>query len=268
MSVCARRSLSTNVTRVAPRLSASMPTAPVPAKPSSTVAPAIRGARMLNSVSRSLSDVGRSPSHVGAFSRRPFNEPAITRIRFARLKGSRSYGPAPPAPHASSNLDELEALFPARQELVHARGVGQRLRKPARGLLLRRVQHLAIADEIDHPERRQAGLARAEEIAGAAQPEIALRDLEAVGRVGHRLQPLARLVGERVLVQQETERLMAIAADAPAQLMQLRQAEALGVLDNHHARVRHIHPDLDDRRRYQNVQLAGQERLHDAILRV
>src|SRR5476649_2202735 len=229
MSVCARRSLSTNVTRVAPRLSASMPTAPVPAKPSSTVAPAIRGARMLNSVSRSLSDVGRSPSHVGALRRRPFSDPAMTRNRLPDHQITQL-----------PDLDEAEALFPARQELVHARRVGQRLREPARGLLLRRVQHVAIADEIDHPERRQAGLARAEEIAGAAQPEIALRDLEAVGRVGHRLQALARLVGERVLVQQETERLMAITANAPAQLMQLRQAEALGVLDNHHARVRHI----------------------------
>src|SRR5438874_10954543 len=35
---------------------------------------------MLNNVSRSLSDVGRSPSHDGAFSRRPFSVPAMTRI--------------------------------------------------------------------------------------------------------------------------------------------------------------------------------------------
>src|SRR4051812_49802949 len=34
---------------------------------------------MLNSVSRSLSDVGRSPSHDGALRRRPLYVPAITR---------------------------------------------------------------------------------------------------------------------------------------------------------------------------------------------
>src|SRR4051812_49634663 len=34
---------------------------------------------MLNSVSRSLSEVGRSPSHVGALRRRPLSVPAITR---------------------------------------------------------------------------------------------------------------------------------------------------------------------------------------------
>src|SRR3954463_2485677 len=34
---------------------------------------------MLNSVSRSLSEGGRSPSHVGALRRRPLSVPAITR---------------------------------------------------------------------------------------------------------------------------------------------------------------------------------------------
>ena len=41
-------------------------------------APRIRGARMLNSVSRSLSDVGRSPCQDGVFRRRPFRDPAMT----------------------------------------------------------------------------------------------------------------------------------------------------------------------------------------------
>src|SRR3954467_8834406 len=40
----------------------------------------MRGARILNSVSRSLSDVGRRPSQVGALSRRPLSVPAITRM--------------------------------------------------------------------------------------------------------------------------------------------------------------------------------------------
>ena len=61
---------------------------------------------------------------------------------------------------------------------------------------------------------------------------------------------------------------MAIAADAAPQLMQLGQAEALGVLDDHDARVRHVHPHLDDRRRHKNVNLAGGERLHHALFAV
>src|SRR5687768_17317877 len=47
---------------------------------------------MLKSVSRSLSEVGRSPSQVGAFSRRPLKRPAITRMepwRARRVEGTR-----------------------------------------------------------------------------------------------------------------------------------------------------------------------------------
>src|SRR5689334_5135485 len=59
-----------------------MPTAPVPANPSSTRLPLIRGASTLKSVSRSRSDVGRKPSHVGESSRRPFNVPPTILIQF------------------------------------------------------------------------------------------------------------------------------------------------------------------------------------------
>ena len=45
------------------------------------------------------------------------------------------------------------------------------------------------------------------------------------------------------------------AAHAAAQLMQLRQAESFGVLDQHDGRIRDIDADLDDRCRHQNVNL-------------
>src|SRR5687768_16801811 len=76
-----------------------MPTAPVPAYPSSTRAPWMRGARMLKSVSRSLSEVGRSPSHVGAFRRRPLNVPAMILTSFVVT--------------ASADLDQPELLRPS-----------------------------------------------------------------------------------------------------------------------------------------------------------
>ena len=46
---------------------------------------------------------------------------------------------------------------------------------------------------------------------------------------------------------------MRAAADAAAQLVQLRQAEPLRVLDHHHRRVRHVDADLDDGGRDQDV---------------
>ena len=52
------------------------------------------------------------------------------------------------------------------------------------------------------------------------------------------------------------------APDAPAQLVQLRQPEALGVLDHHQGGVRHVHAHFDDRGGHQQLHAAGGERLH------
>src|SRR5207247_7715517 len=123
----------------------------------------------------------------------------------------------------------------------------RRLVEPRDRFALRGVENLPVADEIHHAKRRHAGLPRAEEIPGAAKTQVALRDLEAVGRLGQRPEPLSRLVRERRLIEQEAVRLMAIAADTPAKLMELRQAEAFGMLDDHHAGVRDVDADLDDR---------------------
>ena len=79
----------------------------------------------------------------------------------------------------------------------------------------------------------------------------------------------------RLLEQQHARALRGAAADAPAQLMQLREAEALGVLDHHQRRVRHVDADLDHGRRHQHVDLAARRtraiaaafssRLHAAV---
>ena len=59
---------------------------------------------------------------------------------------------------------------------------------------------------------------------------------------------------------------MLAAADAPAQLVQLADAEALGALDEHDRRVGDVDADLDDRRRDEHVGLAGGERRHRLLL--
>ncbi len=74
------RLFSRKMARRAPRLSASMPTLPEPAYASRNTAPSMRGARMLNSASRSRSGVGRTVSPWGVFSRRDRNSPPMTRI--------------------------------------------------------------------------------------------------------------------------------------------------------------------------------------------
>ena len=71
------RSLSTNTTEAAPRLRASKPKAPVPAKRSSTRESVTSGPRVLNNASRTRSVVGRTPFFLGEGSRGPLKRPAI-----------------------------------------------------------------------------------------------------------------------------------------------------------------------------------------------
>ena len=100
----------------------------------------------------------------------------------------------------------------------------------------------------------------------AAQLQIAFGDLESVVRLRQRLQPRPAPARNRILVEQDAVRLVAAAADAAAQLMELRQAEPLGVLDDHHGGIRHVDADFDDGRRHEKLDLARRERPHHAIL--
>ena len=59
---------------------------------------------------------------------------------------------------------------------------------------------------------------------------------------------------------------MLAAPDATAQLVQLGDAEALGVLDEHYGRVGDVDADLDDGRGDEHVGFAGGERGHRLLL--
>ena len=66
----------------------------------------------------------------------------------------------------------------------------------------------------------------------------------------------------RRVAEQDAERLVLAAAHAAAELVELREAVALGPLDDHHRRVRHVDPDLDHAGRDEHVGGAGGEPLH------
>ncbi len=59
---------------------------------------------------------------------------------------------------------------------------------------------------------------------------------------------------------------MLAAPDPPAQLVELAEAVALGVLDEHHGRVRDVDADLDHGRGHEHVRAAGRERRHRLLL--
>ena len=122
-----------------------------------------------------------------------------------------------------------------------------------------------VAAEIGGLQRGQAVLAAAEEVAGSPQLQILLRDAEAVVGGGQRLQAAARL---RILcvAEQDTVTLRLAASHAATQLVQLAQAEAVGVLHHHQRGVGHVHAHLHHRGGHQNVALAGGKGGHDLLL--
>src|SRR5688572_24126393 len=122
---------------------ASMPTAPIPAKPSRNTQSSTDGPRTLNSVSRSLSLVGRMPAGGVPFKRRLLNVPAMTLIA-----GS-SYGRQTCTRAPSSCRGHLENTFGV------VVGVGKLSR-----FTLSHGKHCGILEKIGHPELRHAGLAR------------------------------------------------------------------------------------------------------------
>ena len=108
-------------------------------------------------------------------------------------------------------------------------------------------------------------LARSEEVTGAPEPQVLLRDLETVSGLGHDLQPLPRLLVS-VVGDQDAVGLMLPPPHPAPQLVELGEAEPLRVLDHHHRGVGHIHPHLDDGGGHQNVRLVGSEGGHDGVL--
>ena len=116
------------------------------------------------------------------------------------------------------------------------------------------------------PEAGHAGLAGAEHVAFAAQAQILLGDAEAVLGLAHDLDARLGGLAERRAVEQQAGRALAPAPDAAAQLVDLREAEALGVLDHHHGRLRHVDADLDHRGGDQEPRFAGGEARHRGVL--
>ena len=141
-----------------------------------------------------------------------------------------------------------------------------RARRPCARRSLRRAARVRLeADRAD-----EARLRRAEQVAGAANLEVAHRDLQPAAEVrelADRFEPRLRVFGQRLvrLVEQERVRLVVRAPDAAAQLVELREAELVGVVDDDRVDVGNVDPVLDDRRRDEHVDLAVDEARHDRL---
>ena len=133
------------------------------------------------------------------------------------------------------------------------------------GVLAGLFEKREVVEDVADAELGEAVLAGTEELAGAALAEIGLGDLEAVGGLGHDLEPLGGLLAATV-GDQDAEAVLAAAANAPAELVELGGAEAVGVLDDHDRRVGHVHADLDHGGGDDGVELSGDEGLDGLLL--
>src|SRR5512147_836092 len=100
----------------------------------------------------------------------------------------------PPSRASGSRLADVLRLAEEPLDRV----VEERLALEPRRQLLGPLQEVAVRAEAGEAQVGQPGLARADELALAADLEIALGELEPVRRRDHRLQPLGRGLGELV----------------------------------------------------------------------
>jgi hypothetical protein len=124
-----------------------------------------------------------------------------------------------------------------------------RAHQELRGLLHVR-QQVRIPHQVRHTQLREAGLARAQQLAGSAQLQVSPRNLEAVVGLANRLQTFACQRRERRALQQRAGADRGAATNPATQLVQLREAHALGILDDHECGVRDVHTYFDDGRRH------------------
>src|SRR5919197_4658970 len=130
--------------------------------------------------------------------------------------------------------------------------------------MLGRTEQPLVAAEMRETEIREARLPRPEQMPFAADLEVALRELEAVRRLDHRLETLARGVRQLLLRPRDEQavRLLRTATHPPAELMQLSETEAVRLLHDHDRRVRNVDADLDHRGCDEDVDPAGLELRH------
>ena len=138
------------------------------------------------------------------------------------------------------------------------------MQKRVRGIL-RVAQDAHVGAETCDVHLRQTVLARAEKVAGSAQPQVLLGNFEAVVRALQNLQPLLRdvVIG---FGKQDAVAPGPAAPDAAPELVELAQAEALRIFHDHQCRVRDVNADLDHRGRNEDVKLVLDKRAHDLFL--
>ena len=133
---------------------------------------------------------------------------------------------------------------------------GRVLQHKRLGLLAGQFQQVGIVGEAGQGQIRQTRLLRAQHLAGAPQAQVHFSNLEAIGAADEHLQALASL-GVVAPMQEQAVGCRRTPSHPAPQLVQLGQAKTFGMLDHHHARLRHIHPYLHHRGADQHLALTA-----------
>ena len=100
------------------------------------------------------------------------------------------------------------------------------------------------------------------EVARTAQLEVGFGNTEAVVGLAHDVDASACVVAELIGRDEDAERLVCSPAYAATKLVELAEAEALGVEDDHDRGVGHVDAHLDNGCGYEHLRLAADETLH------
>src|SRR5215472_3997766 len=101
----------------------------------------------------------------------------------------------------------------------------------SQGLFAREFEQFLVAQRVCHMKSQLSGLPRSKKLSRAAQLEVRFGDFKAIRGAHDGVEPRARFLGHAQRRHQDAVGLVRTSADAPAELVELREPEALGMLD-------------------------------------
>ena len=148
--------------------------------------------------------------------------------------------------------------FPALLRIENGAGIGKAI-----GFPLGEFKQLAIAEEIGNAEVGKPGLTGAEELPGAAHRKVELSQLKSILGADHGIETLFGEWGNAFAGYQNAVAFRCAAADASAQLMQLRKAETLGMLHDHYGCIGNVDAHFNHGGSDEHIDLSALESAHD-----
>ncbi len=130
------------------------------------------------------------------------------------------------------------------------------------GFAFGELEDVSVAGEVGDAEVGEAGLAGAEELAGAALLEVEFGEEEAVLGLGHGVEAEFGFGGDLGAGEENAEGLGGAATDAAAELMKLGEAETVCMFHHHDGGVGDVDADFDDGGGDEDVEFAAFEAGH------